>query len=134
MLELSNLDLELTSNQRQHERETQDSGMIIEIRKQIDQEQLGESIEAILVDYSLGGCGLIVTNQESPKLEDIYHFDIAKLDPELKSIIAEVRWYQQLKNNSFRIGFKFIDIIQAEQICPFFSDVEHKANIIKLMV
>ena len=107
---------ELSSDRRQDERETKDFGMIIEIRKQIDKEKLGKLKEATLVNYSLGGCRLIVRSQEPPKVKDIYHFNLAKLDPELKSLTAEVRWYQQLENNSFRIGFKFINITPAEHL------------------
>ena len=99
------------SDQRKYKREIRDFGQIIDIRKRIDQEKLGEVIKGIIVDYSLGGCDLIIISNEPPNLNDLYQFDATRLDPKLVSVTAEVMWYQQIENDTYRMGLKYVTLV-----------------------
>ena len=102
--------------QRQEQRNLKNFTQTIEIRKQINQRDLGKSIEAVIIDYSLRGLGLIIISQETPNLKDIYQFNTGQLnsdlksgiDAELESIIAQVMWTKQIEKNLYRMGLKYI--------------------------
>ncbi len=102
-----------TLNQRESKRETDGFGKIVEIRKQVTEEELGQVIEATIIDHSVKGCGLLIASKESPKLQDIYQLSTVKFDPRIISIIAKVVWSQKLANDIYRIGLEYIDLVEA---------------------
>ena len=98
--------------QRKFQREIESFGKIIEIRKQISKEQLGELIEATLLDHSRSGCGLLIASRQRPKLQDIYQLNTAKFDPRIIFIIGKIVWSQKLANDIYRIGIEYIDLVE----------------------
>ncbi len=94
---------------REYERVIENSGQVIEIRKITHENNLEKIIKATTIDYSLGGCGLIVTEPKTAlKRGEFYHLNTAKLEPKLKFMVAKLMWSNQLDEEIFRIGLKYI--------------------------
>ena len=99
-------------DKRKFKREIYGFGQIIKIRRQIIKEQLEEVIEAILIDHSCQGCGLLIVSKQCPKLQDIYQLNTAKFDPRIMSILAKVVWSRKLDNGFCRVGLEYIDLVK----------------------
>ena len=82
----------------------------IELRKEIDGNQLGNHIVGKIVDYSLGGWGLILITKFPPKVKDLYQFNPSQLNSQLKSIRVQVKWCKQLNHKTFRIGVQSVNM------------------------
>ena len=98
--------------QRKSEREIYGFGEIIEIRRQVIKEQLGEVIEAIIIDHSSNGCGLLIVSKQCPKLQDIYQLNTAKFDLRIMFITAKVVWSRKVDDGTCRLGLEYIDLVK----------------------
>ena len=81
---------------------------VIELRKEIQGNQLGDKVLGKIVDYSLGGWGLILTTKFPPKITDVYYLNLEQLNSKLKLLRVQVKWCKQLDNETFKIGVQSI--------------------------
>lgn len=82
----------------------------IELRKEIDGNRLGNQIVGKIVDYSLGGWGLILITKFPPKVKDVYQVNPRQLNSHLKSIRVQVKWCKPLNHETFRIGVQSVNM------------------------
>lgn len=81
-----------------------ESSTLIEIRKRSKENNLGQTIKAKMVDYSAGGCCLIIKTPFSPHIEDIYQlnmFNIIVREAQVKSV-------KVMGNKLFKVGLQYI--------------------------
>ena len=77
---------------------------LVELLKEIESHQLENKIFGKIVDYSLGGWGLIVMTKVPPKVKDIYHLNLVQLSSESRLFRIQVKWGKKLDDETFRIG------------------------------
>ncbi len=63
-----------------------------------------------IIDYSLGGWGLILVTKITPKVKDIYQLNLVRLNSQSKLFRIQIKWYKRLNIESFRIGVQTIAI------------------------
>ena len=106
------LDLELNSAEsenfelREYPRSKVDLGTLIELYLDVDNYK---SLKGIVVDSSLGGCGIIVVVEQQDLLKEekvcrLKFFECCDDYVEIRII-----WIKKIDNNIFRIGFQYID-------------------------
>ena len=101
-----------TFNQRKNLRIiNQNYQPIVELKKEIDRNQLGNKVLGRIVDYSLGGWGLIVITKFPPTVKDVYYLNLGGLNSQSKSELLkiQIKWCKQLNNETFRIGVQSVN-------------------------
>ena len=81
---------------------------LVELVKEIEINQLENIIFGKILDYSLGGWGLIVMTKIPPKVKDIYHLNLGQLSSESRLFRIQVKWCKKLDDETFRIGVQSI--------------------------
>ena len=92
---------------RRYPRLDVDLGTLIEFSLHNDDYQ--PSYKALILDGSLGGCGIITVNKDCMpfKENDICYVKV----PEENHIIIKTKiiWFKAIDNNVFRLGLEYID-------------------------
>ena len=106
-----NLEPNLTEHKRgesrRYPRLDVDLGTLIEFNLPTDNSK--SSYKALILDGSLGGCGIITVNKDAKLLKenDICYVKV----PEENHIIIKTKiiWVKEIDNNVFRLGLEYID-------------------------
>ena len=81
---------------------------IIELEKEIESNELADKILGKIIDYSLGGWGLIIMTKIAPKVKEIYHLNLNQSNSESQLLRIQIKWCEKLDNKTFRIGVQSI--------------------------
>lgn len=98
-----------TFDQRQNNRIiNKNPQWVVKLLKETEINQLENTILAKILDYSLGGWGLIIMTKIPPKIKDIYQLNLGQFSFESRLLRIQVKWCKKLDNETFRIGVQSI--------------------------
>lgn len=115
MSQATQLNLELNSEKKQlnesrrYSRLKIDSGSLVEINFNSANSQSIYLLKGLVIDSSLGGCGIIVVNKNVDLLEE-YKICYLKF-PEVNQLALKTKivWIKRIENDICRLGLEFID-------------------------
>ncbi|MEA5534203.1 PilZ domain-containing protein [Crocosphaera sp. XPORK-15E] len=90
------------SNQRKSKRINLNKGSLIKLV--FNQQQINLPSEGVIIDDSFHGCGLMVESEEKLSPEQSFLILMQGMEP----IPAQIVWSQQIENNQFRLGVKYV--------------------------
>ncbi|MEA5511659.1 PilZ domain-containing protein [Crocosphaera sp. UHCC 0190] len=90
------------SNRRRSKRIYVNKGSSIQLV--FNQEQINVPFGGVIIDDSFHGCGLIVKSEEKLCPEQSFLILMQGMEP----IPAKIVWSQQLENNQFKLGVKYV--------------------------
>ena len=101
-----NLVEQAQSESRKHERSGIDLGTIIEINLKDKQSESNCSCRGLVIDSSLGGCGIVVATTETIEANHQCYIEV----PEVSStkINVQIVWVKKLDENILRMGVEYL--------------------------
>ncbi len=107
----ANLEINSTEQDRKKSRRYPrldiDLGIVIEFS--LHNEDFQPSYKGLIVDSSLGGCGIVTVNKDF-KLFQENKICYVKIPEETHIIIKnKIIWFKTIDNNVFRLGLEYID-------------------------
>ncbi|WP_013322089.1 PilZ domain-containing protein [Gloeothece verrucosa] len=98
-----------SSDYRQYTRYTNNLGTVVEIDYQPKKQVFINSIKGLIINDSLGGCGLIVATNKEFQANQICWLRTYGLRP----IKVRIAWVQEIENNIFRLGIEYLDSLDS---------------------
>ena len=94
------------SESRKYKRSEIDLGTVIEINLKDKQPESNYSLRGLVVNSSLGGCGIVVATTEIIEANHLCYIKV----PEVSSSIIKVQivWVKKLDENIVRIGVEYV--------------------------
>ncbi|ACK73027.1 hypothetical protein PCC7424_4666 [Gloeothece citriformis PCC 7424] len=93
-----------SSDYRQYSRFTNNLGTLVEINLHLDPTVFSNWIKGLIINDSLGGCGLILTTKEVVHPNQICSIRIKGLNP----IKIRIVWVKELDTNIYRLGLEYL--------------------------
>ena len=83
-----------------------DLGAIIEFSLQ--NEYFQPSYKGLIIDSSLGGCGIVTVNKDFKLFQENKIFYV-KVPEENNFLKTKIVWFKRVDNNVFRLGLEYLD-------------------------
>ncbi len=107
----TNLEINSTEQDRKesrtHPRLDVDLGTLIQLSLHNDHFQ--PSYNALILDGSLGGCGIITVNKDNKLFQTDYTCYLKAPEASHTVIKARIVWVKERENKVFRLGLEYID-------------------------
>ncbi len=92
------------SNNREYERFEESFGTPVQIALETNSKKPTDYYNGLILDDSLGGCGLTVLTKDTPEVSQCCWLKLSGL----QSIPAKIIWVNQLDRDIFRLGVKYL--------------------------
>ncbi|MGK7894971.1 MAG: PilZ domain-containing protein [Xenococcus sp. (in: cyanobacteria)] len=111
----TNLEINSTEQDRQEYRQESrryprldiDLGALIEFS--VENEDFQPSYKGLIVDSSLGGCGIVTVSRDFKLFQANKIFYIKISDENNTALKTKIIWFKKIDNNVFRLGLEYID-------------------------
>lgn len=107
----SNLEINSTEQDRQESRRYPrldiDLGALIEFS--VQNEDFQPSYKGLIVDSSLGGCGIVTVSKNFKLFQENKILYVKVSEENNITIKTEIVWFKKIDNNIFRLGLKYLD-------------------------
>ena len=109
----SNLELKsekkLLSESRKYSRLNIDLGHLVELDLKSDHAQSTYLFKGLVLDSSLGGCGILVVDKKVDLLKENQTCYLKFPEVNQLGLKSKIIWKKKIENNIFRLGLEFID-------------------------